>query len=456
MISGQKLVAKKSDRLPQVGDGVNERALRRAPLHPLLELQNNIGNQAVLQLLRSGSIQAKLAINQPGGIDEQEVNRVVEQVVASPPAPALQRKCACGGAAGPTGECEECRKKHRLALQTKLKINEPGDIYEQEADRVADQVLAVPAHSLVSEAPPHIQRFSGQPAGQVDTVPASVDPVLAGSGRPLDLALQQEIGQRFGHDFSQVRVHCDAAAEQSAREVDAEAYTVGHHMVFGAGRFAPETHEGRRLIAHELTHVVQQSFPGNNSKSVVMRQPKPVETKFSGCTVNQSKQIDAVVQNAKKVLNTAESVVGTAYGNPSKLSAAHRQLLMDHFHTASHDDLRRILGTYISVGRAFDSGLKFQCETTCQKTATSVVCGFAYNTMWFGGKGPIHICFDTAGCDFSNTAANNQVALVIHEAAHRHAGVDDKVYKWEKSYATLSAKDAMNNADSYAWFAVLV
>jgi hypothetical protein len=65
--------------------------------------------------------------------------------------------------------------------------------------------------------------------------------------------------QRFGHDFSRVRVHSGAAAEQSARDVNAHAYTVGHDMVFAGGRFAPGTHEGRRLIAHELTHVVQQS-----------------------------------------------------------------------------------------------------------------------------------------------------------------------------------------------------
>ncbi|MDP2782640.1 DUF4157 domain-containing protein [Devosia sp.] len=66
------------------------------------------------------------------------------------------------------------------------------------------------------------------------------------------------MGQRFGHDFSRVRVHSDAAAEQSARDVNAHAYTVGHNVVFGAGRFAPGTNDGKRLLAHELTHVVQQ------------------------------------------------------------------------------------------------------------------------------------------------------------------------------------------------------
>jgi len=84
------------------------------------------------------------------------------------------------------------------------------------------------------------------------------------------------------------------------------------------------------------------------------------------------------------------------------------------------------------------------------------VCGYAYNTQWFGGRGPIHICFDPAGCDFSTTPALNRIALVIHEAAHRHAGVDDRFYRWQPGYATQSAKEAMENADSYGWFAALV
>jgi uncharacterized protein DUF4157 len=93
----------------------------------------------------------------------------------------------------------------------------------------------------------------------VDTAPTSVDRVLASSGRPLGPVLRQDMEQRFGHDFSRVRVHTGGAAEQSAREVSANAYTVGHNLVFDANRYSPETHEGRRLIAHELTHVVQQS-----------------------------------------------------------------------------------------------------------------------------------------------------------------------------------------------------
>lgn len=169
----------------------------------------------------------------------------------------LQRKCACSNHTTAGGECAECGKK-RMGLQRKLTIGASNDPLELEADRISDQVMAMPAHIAVTGAPPRIQRFAEQTTGDAGTVPASVDRVLASSGKPLEPALRQDMEQCFGHDFSHVRVHTGGAAEQSAQDVNAHAYTVGYSVVFGAGRFAPETHEGRRLIAHELTHVVQQ------------------------------------------------------------------------------------------------------------------------------------------------------------------------------------------------------
>ncbi len=192
----------------------------------------------------------------------------------------LQRKCACGGASGMSGGCEECGKKQRLGLQTKLKVNEPGDAYEREADRIAEQVLATPAHTGVSATPLHIQRFSGPSNGQMDAVPASVNHALASRGRPLEPALRQDMEQRFGHDFSKVRVHTGAVAGQSAHDANANAFTMGRDVVFGAGQYAPGTNGGRRLIAHELTHVVQQgagqsiNHVGPSHGEVIQRFPR--------------------------------------------------------------------------------------------------------------------------------------------------------------------------------------
>jgi Domain of unknown function (DUF4157) len=143
-------------------------------------------------------------------------------------------------------------------IQTKLRVNQSGDSYEQEADRISGQVLATPAFSGKSGAR-QIRRDAGQSGGEEIAAPASVQHALVSPGDSLEPSLRREMEQRFGHDFSAVRVHLGATAEQSARDVNARAYTVRNKMVFGAGEFSPGTREGRRLLAHELTHVVQQS-----------------------------------------------------------------------------------------------------------------------------------------------------------------------------------------------------
>ncbi len=203
-------------------------------------------------------------------MNKTTVARQLKTASFLPPAQGiLQRKCACGNHTVTGGECAECAKK-KSGLQRKLAIGASNAPLELEADRVAEQVMTASAHSAVTGTPQRIQRATGQAARQTETAPASVDNVLASSGRPLEPTLRQDMEQRFGHDFSQVRVHSGAASEQSARDVNANAYTVGHNIVFGAGQFAPGTHKGERLLAHELTHVLQQS--GNVSPKI-QRQP---------------------------------------------------------------------------------------------------------------------------------------------------------------------------------------
>ena len=190
------------------------------------------------------------------GIGNQAVGRLMRRHIG--PGRVLQRKCACGGeSTGSSGECEECRAK-KMTLQAKLRIGASHDIYEQEADRVAEQVTQGATHADIAAAPLRIQRLPEQGSSEADT-PASVGDALAQPGEPLSLSLRRDMEQRFGHDFSRVRVHYDAQAMRSAGEVNARAYTVGHDIVFGAGQFAPATRQGRRLLGHELTHVVQQT-----------------------------------------------------------------------------------------------------------------------------------------------------------------------------------------------------
>lgn len=153
----------------------------------------------------------------------------LERTAATPPSFApvrsglLQRKCACGGTPGAGGECEMCRKK-----RVQRKVAEPSTLNHQHCE-----VLPI------------------------------VHEVLRSPGQSLDPGIGAFMEARFGYDFSQVRIHTDERAVQSARAVHALAYTVGRDVVFGVGQFAPDAAAGRRLLAHELAHVVQQSDNAN-------------------------------------------------------------------------------------------------------------------------------------------------------------------------------------------------
>ncbi|MBC7992229.1 MAG: DUF4157 domain-containing protein [Rhizobacter sp.] len=181
----------------------------------------------------------------------------------------LQRKCACGG-----GQCDSCSKKKK-GLQAKLEVGASDDRFEQEADRAAAQVMNGGHADHTPAAPMQLQRVSNGSSG-LGEAPAEVQQVLGSAGSPLDTGTRSFFESRFGHDFSRVRVHSDAQAGASASAVGAKAYTVGSNVVFGAGHYAPQSHAGRELMAHELAHVVQQGHGGAR----LQRKPKPacVET----------------------------------------------------------------------------------------------------------------------------------------------------------------------------------
>jgi hypothetical protein len=95
-------------------------------------------------------------------------------------------------------------------------------------------------------------------SSELNVIPPIVHDVLSSPGKPLDKATRAFFEPRFAHDFSSVRVHTDSRAGQSARAVNAHAYTLGSNLVFDRGQYAPHTQDGQRLLAHELAHVVQQ------------------------------------------------------------------------------------------------------------------------------------------------------------------------------------------------------
>jgi Domain of unknown function (DUF4157) len=217
----------------------------------------------------------------------------------------LQRKCnSCGQHKIAGGECTNCQAKS--GLQRKLTIEASNDPLEQEADRVANLVMGASTNPAVSSAPPRIQRFTGGVTEGLGTVPDSVDSVLSSPGRPLEPSLQQDMGQRFGHDFSHVRVHTGAEAARSAQDINANAYTVGHNIVFGADQFAPKTQIGKRLLAHELTHVVQQSEVENHDTGLhVPNMATPIKGHAKVGKI-QKENNRALDKKAKKIIDAAK------------------------------------------------------------------------------------------------------------------------------------------------------
>ena len=172
-------------------------------------------------------------------------------------------------------------------IQAKLKINEPGDIYEQEADRVAEQVMQMPAPETHEETEVsvrsqgiHTQRacikcneeMRRQPFDDVwqakevsgripQLAPRLLNPIneISGEGQTLPESVRGFFEPRLACDLSHVRVHTGAKAGEAAAAIGARAFTVGTEIVFGTGQYAPGTSGGNHLLAHELTHTLQQS-----------------------------------------------------------------------------------------------------------------------------------------------------------------------------------------------------
>lgn len=150
---------------------------------------------------------------------------------------ALQRKCSCGGSAGKSGECEQCAQKKRQVHRKR------GNGAEKEAARA----------------------------------PQAVQSVVGSAGRPLEPGLRAGMEQRFGHSFADVRVHNDERAGESARAVNADAYTVGNHIAFQPKMYDPVSAPGQKLIAHELAHVTQQRHASRSGELAIGAANSPAE-----------------------------------------------------------------------------------------------------------------------------------------------------------------------------------
>jgi hypothetical protein len=234
--------------------------------------QRTIGNQAVENMIRSGTLQAKLRIGQNGDNYEQEADRVAEAVVKMPEPkavsggiPHIQRACLA---------CEEhdlkrqqIKEEEEGKLQRKTKEEEEeGKLQrktkeEEEEGKLQRKTKQEEEEEKLRKKPNEGNEELQAKAGGSFEISHNIESQiqsLKGGGQPLSENSRAFFEPRLGHDFGHVRVHTDTQAAKLAESVNAQAFTVGKDVVFNAGQYAPEKTNGRKLLAHELTHVVQQ------------------------------------------------------------------------------------------------------------------------------------------------------------------------------------------------------
>ena len=149
-------------------------------------------------------------------------------------------------------------------VQPKLKIGQPEDKYEKEADWMADEVVKIPISDCSdctarNDNPIQAKKITNSEYRSFHSSPTTVDEALQSSGQPLEPGVRKFMEQHFGHDFSQVKIHANIKSAESAQSLNALAYTVGHDIVFNKNQYNPNSTAGRHLLAHELSHVVQQN-----------------------------------------------------------------------------------------------------------------------------------------------------------------------------------------------------
>ncbi len=252
-------------------------------MNSILHLQRTIGNQAVQQILQA---KAEELWTGAATTSSPHFGHDFSHIPVHPKSPAN--------------------------VQTTLTVARPGDLYEQEADYVSEQVMRMSAlrpRSLWQRgAAEHrdreherLQTNRTSEAGDLGqtAAPPIVHEVLSTPGQPLDPAVRAFMEPRFGQDFGRIRIHNDLRAAESARAIDALAYTLGEHLVFDAGQYAPNTSYGKQLLSHELTHSMQQHHGQVHRAPQRVKIGKPVVSTDREQAMKKAREIAELINSGK-------------------------------------------------------------------------------------------------------------------------------------------------------------
>jgi hypothetical protein len=284
----------------------------------IMRLNQTYGNRYVQRLIESTKVQAKLTVSDPNDVYEQEADRVADTVTRTIQNPVSRQE------EEEEGE-EELQTKPVSILQSQeeeeeepvqMKISQIQRQPEEEEEEVVqgkievqrqeeEMVMPSPASTIQRQEEEEIQAQSAR--SRLDTVPDSIEARInnaLGSGQPISDAVKKPMEPAFGIDFSDVRVHTDSEADALNKQLNAKAFTTGKDVFFREGEYSPGSDSGKKLIAHELTHVVQQGGEQNSNDKMTYAQPvlstrKQVQKKIiiiadlSGQKRGEAKELEA-------------------------------------------------------------------------------------------------------------------------------------------------------------------
>lgn len=325
-------------------------------------------------------------------------------------------------------------------IQPKLSVNQPGDPFEQEADAVADSVMRMsntdlhqsffkPASAAVQRKCQHCEeeetlvhrkedsRSEAEGSSQLDNYVGS----LSSSGHSLPDPSRQFFESRFGHDFSGVKLHTDAVAAKSAQSINAVAYTTGNNIVFNSGQYSPESEGGKRLLAHELTHVVQQ----HEGAKLIQKDEDADKAK-------------AAAEEAKKKVALITKIQGYGITDVEDVGGS-------SFTSAELTLVDQALSGLPDADKAAIKGAKIRrLSSLGDKTGGMYTNTQSYN----GGSSSEEQKIELSDAAFGSLPASESVRIITHEVGHALAAMPQRLAMSNEILAAKRAADANDTANT--------
>jgi hypothetical protein len=386
----------------------------------------------------------------------------VSSILGQPfPLPTIAR-CACGGS------CPRCQANSDSSNAPR--VSQPSDPAEREADHVADQVMRMPNptfSSSIAPTKPVIQRKCKECEAEEEKLiqtkresPSSATTAFdvgtatraaRQGGARLTSEVRSYFEPRFGQDFSHVRVHTGSEAAGGAQAIRARAYTIGRDIVFGAGEYAPGSHEGRKLLAHELAHVAQTRGPGEIHRQAAGGAAAAVNP----CTMaNCAGRTNGIQNDLNRAISYTTRAIAALTGTRD---GATNRALNWYFNSASDATAATVRQRLTCIQNALQDSLtnnRFCCD--------NVGLGQAIAYVRVGQPAPCVDAFvDVSLVTNSYFGLSDRIRaeVLIHECAHR-VGMSvggptstDDIYDFTWRFMGLDTVEALLNSDSYALFA---